>query len=158
VKTTTWWSRILLLLYCLTGTAMAVEQSSIQRARDWVATRDFHCTLTDGYQCIQVASAASAHPAAGMVIPAIYLPVWEICYRDFMAIKDLTPDRKELRHYRISFQETTDSYVLEFRGLLLPAIDADGQVNGVLPAVYGRSLRYVVNKNSRQITSRQYMK
>jgi len=134
------------------------EQTSIQRARAWVAAQEFRCTLSDGYRCIDVADNADTRPSAGVVIPAVYLPVWAQCYDDFMAIEDLTPAQKDLRHYRISFQETAKYYVVEFRGLLLPAIDADGRVNGVLPAVFGRSMRYLVDKVSRQISNRLYMK
>ncbi len=155
---TAWLSRILVLLLFSGGSVMAAEQASVQRARDWVAHQDFQCTLGDGYRCLEVAEKADTRPSAGVVIPAVYLPIWALCYRDFQAIEDLTSAQKELRHYRISFQETAEYYVVEFRGLLLPAVDPNGQISGVLPAVFGRSVRYLVDKSRLQISKRLYMK
>jgi len=156
--TMTWWPRILILLCFGIPVMVVAEQTSVQRARDWVVAQDFQCTLDDGYRCLEVAEKADTRPLAGTTIPAVYLSVWALCHRDFLTIEDLTPAQKELRHYRISFQETAKYYVVEFRGLLLPAVDSRGQVSGVLPAVFGRSIRYLVDKNSVQISSRLYMK
>jgi len=153
-----WLSQTLLLLSFSIPVMVSAEQNSIQRAREWVTAQDFTCTLGDGYRCLDVAEKADTRPSAGVVVPAIYLPIWALSYRDFQTLGELTEEQKALRHYRISFQETAEHYVIEFRGLLLPAVDTNGQVSGVLPAIYGLSVRYLIDKKSRKISSRQFMR
>jgi hypothetical protein len=137
--------------------AMASD-SAYERARAYVADLVPDCTWTDGYVCVApVQDDFLDREATARMVPGSILRAWDVCYRDFLAIDDLTEAQKDLRHYRIGFTEDDEHYIVLFSGLLLPYIDADGKPDGVVNAVFGRSVQYRVSKQDLVIRQRLYL-
>ena len=97
---------------------------------------------------------AAAHQR---MIPAVYLPAWQVCYEDFRSIPDLTDGQKDLKHYRIGFTHNDGEFVLLFQALLLPEM-VDGAPRGTIRATYGRSTKYWVDRRTLKIKKRLFMK
>jgi hypothetical protein len=95
--------------------------------------------------------------APARMVPGSILRAWDACYRDFLAIEDPTEAQKDLRHYRIGFTEDDEHYIVLFSGLLLPYIDQEGKPDGVVNAVFGRSVQYWVSKQDIVIRQRLYL-
>jgi hypothetical protein len=129
-----------------------------ERARAYVAELAPECTWTDGYACVAPAQDDFLdRDAPSRMVPGAFLRAWEACYRDFLAIADLTEAQKDLRHYRVGFTEDDDHYIVLFSGLLLPHIGPGGKPDGVINAVFGRSVQYWVSKHDLTIRQRQYL-
>ena len=137
--------------------AMASD-SAYERARAYVADLVPDCTWTDGYVCVAPAPDRFLdREATARMVPGSILRAWDTCYLDFLAIEDLTEAQKDLRHYRIGFTEDDEHYIVRFSGLLLPYIDAEGKPDGVVNAVFGRSVQYRVSKQDLVIRQRLYL-
>lgn len=147
------------LLAAFIHTAMASDttthEEAIRKALEYVRSLPLDCVLTDGYVCAE-ADDESGAPVGGEV-PGAWMRAWEVAYRDFLSIEDLTAEQKDLRHYRVSFAEDGENVVIELRGLLLPWIE-NGEPAGTLLAVFGRSTRYVVSRRELRIVSRHFLR
>ena len=148
-----------LSLSCLAGeTAMRIQPDALERSRDYVRNLDLSCTLTDGYACAPISEDRFLDADSWQrMVPAAYLPVWQLCYEDFRKLAELTAEQRDLRHYKIGFTENETQYVILFQGLLLPRIDDGGRPAGLVSAVFGRSVKYWVDKETLQIQKRAFL-
>lgn len=141
-------------------TAMATDTTThdeaLRKAIEYVRALPLDCVLTDGYVCAEPGEEPGAG-VAGEEVPGAWLRAWEVAYRDFLSIAELTSEQKDLRHYRVSFAVDGDNLVIELRGLLLPWIE-NGKPAGTLLAVFGRSTRYVVSRRDLRIVSRRFLR
>lgn len=142
----------------LSGLVMA-EQPEVTESIRWIENHAPDCTLDDGYVCTDVTEDDFLSRRPGRItIPGPYLAAWSVCYADFQSIPDLSAEQKRLRHYRISFSESKDAYIVLFSALLLPRINADGEPDGILSVSYGRSTKYWVDKKTGKISKRLFQK
>ena len=149
-------SGFMLVCLAVSGSSVAEEPDALTRKSiDHIFKHAQKCTLGDGYVCQTIEEveviANQAHMAR-----RVYLDVWTIAYTDFQAIEELTVEQKNLAHYKVGFAENDKSYVVIFSALLLPQIMPDGQPEGLLRSTFGKSMRYEIDKQSKQIISRKY--
>ena len=153
--------RILLLL-CISGgaaTAVTIEEHSLPASIEFVDRLDLDCTLTDGYVCADVEEDSFLMPDSWQkMVPAPYLRAWQIAYDDFRRIPGLTDAQKDLTHYKVGFTENESQYIVLLLGLALPYIDDNGNPNGIVNAVYGRSTKYWIDKKTNEIAKRLFYK
>lgn len=139
--------------------ALTFQEDSFKRSVDYVDGLDMDCTLTDGYRCAEVKEETYMDPdSLRTMMSAAYLQARQIAYDDFLNIPDLTEAQKDLKHYKVGFTESDDQYIVVILGLALPYIDDQGQVDGIVNAVYGRSMKYWIDKKTRQISKRVFFK
>lgn len=137
---------------------MVIQDDALQRSLDYVRDLTKDCTLTDGYECKEVAEDDFLRPGSWeKMIPARYLAAWEVCHQDFRQLSELTEEQRELRHYKVGFTENDTAYVILLQGLQLPYIDENGKRNGIVSAVFGRSVKYWVDKQSLTIAQRKFL-
>ena len=155
--------RLIFIAVLVLGTAVAGEHSvvvrddSLERSREFVRNLELDCTLTDGYQCAEVTEDDFLNPDSWKkMVPAPYLAAWQSCYDDFRRIPDLSAEQKELRHYKVGFTENQTAYIVLFQGLQLPFVDEEGQPTGIAGAVFGRSVKYWVDKKTLKIIKRMF--
>lgn len=135
------------------------DREAMDRSLDFVRQVDLRCTLTDGYQCADIEEDKFLTPQSWQRLqPGIYLAVWPVVYEDFLSLADLSAEQKDLRHYKIGFTEDEDHYIVAILGLALPLIDQQGNPVGVSNVVFGRSVKYWVDKRSRQIVKKLFYK
>lgn len=152
---------LLLTLMISSGLAseITVHKDSLQRSIDYINQLDVGCTLTDGYVCADVEEDSFMQPESWQrMTPAAYMQAWQIAYEDFQQISDLTQEQKNLRHYKVGFTENDAQYIIVLLGLALPFIDEQGKPDGIVNAVFGRSTKYWIDKDSKQIVKRLFYK
>lgn len=152
---------LLLTLMISSGLAseITVHKDSLQRSIDYINQLDVGCTLTDGYVCADVEEDSFMQPESWQrMTPAAYMQAWQIAYEDFQQISDLTQEQKNLRHYKVGFTENDAQYIIVLLGLALPYIDKQGKPDGIVNAVFGRSTKYWIDKDSKQIVKRLFYK
>ncbi len=116
------------------------------------------CGLDDGYQCLDILEDNFALPNKHRVlIPGNHLKVWLISWQDFQSIDDMDAEQKNLKHYKLSFTENRNQYIVLYQALLLPHIE-DGQAVGVSRDILGRSTQYWINKKNLAIDKRLFYK
>ncbi|RTZ58242.1 MAG: hypothetical protein DSZ32_02550 [Gammaproteobacteria bacterium] len=148
-----------LILLLITPFSVMAEQADVRAAKDWVDSHAPDCTLTDGYVCGEfIEDDFVTRHDSRLSVPGNYLLAWETAWRDFRQLPDLDEKRKALKHYRIGFTENADEYIVLFDALLLPAIDDNGQPNGILTVTYGRSTKYWIDRKTLRINKRLYLK
>lgn len=130
------------------------HDSTLKKSMDYVLTLQDGCVRTDGYKCVDESAVAALGSVA---LPGNYLKAWSVCYDNFLKIEDLTEDQKQLHHYNVRITEDKERYVVEFLGLLLPYID-QGDPASIITAVFGRSMKYWVQKDTFQISKRLFYK
>lgn len=140
---------------CSAAGAAVTHAELLRQSIGYVRGLDDRCTYTDGYACAEPPAPLASRAQLERMVPAVYLRAWAVAYDDFRNLADLTPEQKDLKHYRIGFSEDGDQYVVLFRGLLLPEI-VDGRPRGVLRAVFGRSTEYWIDKGTLKISKRLY--
>ena len=147
----------LLVLFC--NQCYGVEvQESVKQSIDYVRNMQVECTLDHGYRCIEVQEDDFLGVDADRnMVPGPYLKAWNVCYEDFQSIPELTPEQKELWHYKIGFTENETHFIVLFQGLLLPEI-VDGKPAGTIRATFGLSTKYWVDKNTLRISKRLFLK
>lgn len=150
---------IILAAACL-GSVLAVTHaqetdSEAQQSLKLIENAPTDCILGDGYVCDPV-SEMSLTLEQKRLVPAHYLEIWPIVYVDFKAMDELSEAQKEFKHYRIGFAEDAQHYIVMFRALLLPGAGDATESTGLVNATFGKSMRYLVDKKTLQIVSRQY--
>ncbi|MDA9982401.1 hypothetical protein N9H39_06620 [Gammaproteobacteria bacterium] len=141
------------------ATEIKIQQHSMQRSIDYVRDLDLDCTLTDGYVCANTEEDDFMRPESWQrMIPAVYMRAWQIAYEDFRQIADLSAEQKDLKHYKIGFTENDTQYIVVLLGLALPYIDEQGEPQGITSAVFGRSVKYWIDKKTNQIAKRLFYK
>ncbi len=137
---------------------MANESNPYQSSINFVENIDEQCTLTDGYVCLEVKTDDfSGNNPKQIVVPGVYMPAFIAAYEHFTNLKDLSNKQKNLKHYRIRFTEDSESYILQFGGLLLPRVK-HGKPEGVILAVYGRTTKYWIDKKTFKVTKYLFAK
>ena len=137
---------------------MIIQSDTLQRSKDYVRGLSLDCTLTDGYECAKIEEDQFLRPESWRkMIPALYLPAWQACYEDFLQIPELTEEQRDLRHYKVGFTENERTYIILLQGLQLPYVDENGQRKGVVGAVFGRSVKYWVDKRTLRIVQRLFL-
>ena len=138
---------------------MAQSTDSEQRSRDYVSNLADDCVRTDGYACVETEESDFLSVVAERaMLPGHYLEAWSRSYADFQALEELDAEQKHLKHYRIGFTEDDAHYIVLFRGLLLPRIDAEGNVDGVLRVSIGMTTKYWVDKKTFAIAKRVFLR
>ena len=89
-----------------------------------------------------------------IVVDGTYLAAWNVCYKEFIQIEDLTEDEKELKHYSIEFSEDRDSYII----YLIPNLLSDNQIKKMNRIAIGRETKYWVDKATLRIRKRSFFK
>ena len=137
---------------------MAGQDKSTADAKAYVDQLPANCSYDHGYLCpdIEEDNFLSVDSQAAM-IPARYLSAWQLAYRDFLAIEELSDQQKDLKHYRIGFTENETDIVILFQALLLPEVD-NGKMTGVLRSTYGQSMKYWLRKDGDEIRDRKYLR
>lgn len=150
---------IFALVVSLTLSAAGINaqenDATTQRALAYIETAPTDCALGDGYVCAPV-SEMSLTLEQSKLIPAEYLEVWPAVYLDFKAMDELSEAQKQFKHYKIGFAEDEQHFIVMFRALLLPDVSATGETTGLLPTSFGKSLRYLIDKSTMLIVSRQF--
>lgn len=150
---------ITFMAYGALASELTVEKDALQRSIDYVNQLDIDCTLTDGYMCADVEEDDFMRPESWQrMIPARYMQVWQVAYEDFRQISDLTQEQKNLQHYKLGFTENETQYIVVLLGLALPYVDEQGQPDGIVNAVFGRSTKYWIDKKSNEIVKRLFYK
>lgn len=138
---------------------LTIKADTSQRSRNFVLDLHLDCTLTDGYACAGVEEDDFLSPGSMQrMIPAVYLNAWSAAYENFRELQDLTQEQKNLRHYKVGFTENDDQYVIVLLGLAMPYVDENGRPQGLTRTVFGRSVKYWVDKESNQIVKRLFFK
>ena len=138
---------------------MAQSTESEQRSRDYVSYLADDCVRTDGYACVTSEESDFLSVAADQaMLPGHYLEAWSRSYEDFQTLPELDAEQKHMKHYRIGFTEDDAHYIVLFRALLLPAIDAEGNVNGLLRVSIGMTTKYWVDKKTFAIAKRLFLR
>lgn len=133
-------------------------QDSVKRSMEYVSGLDGQCVYDDGYRCMTVSEDDFIHPDPHRSwIPGPYLEAWSVSYTDFRAIQEMSPEQKQLKHYKIGFTENDTQYIVLYRGLLLPRIE-DGKVVGIMRATFGLSTKYWINKRTLEIDKRLFLR
>ena len=133
-------------------------QESVQKSLDYVRSLETQCTWDHGYRCIQIEEDDFLGTAADQrMVPGPYVAAWQVCYADFNNMSELTPEQKQLRHYKIGLTENDTHFIVLFQGLLLPQI-VDGKPVGTIRATFGLSTKYWVEKSSMKISKRLFLK
>ncbi len=138
---------------------MAQSTDSEQRSRDYVSNLADDCVRTDGYACVASEESDFLSVAAEQaMLPGNYLEAWSRSYVDFQTLEELNAEQKRLKHYRIGFTEDEANYIVLFRALLLPRVDAQGIVDGVLRVSIGMTTKYWVDKKTFAIAKRLFLR
>jgi len=138
---------------------VAQSTESEQRSRDYVSKLADDCVRTDGYACVETDESDFLSVAAEQaMLPGYYLEAWSRSYSDFQGLMELDAEQKKLKHYRIGFTEDDGHYIVLFRALLLPRVDADGNVDGVLRVSIGMTTKYWVDKKTFAIAKRLFLR
>ena len=136
---------------------MAQQTDSVRRSLDYVNQLSDDCARTDGYECIKATETDFlSADSDGALIPGRYFEAWSVSYQDFRSLTELTEEQKQLKHYKIGFTENADQYIVLFRGLLLPRITEEGNLDGVLRVTFGRTTKYWIDKKDFAITKRLF--
>lgn len=147
---------IVLVFFC--AACGAQMQDSVKQSIEYVAGLESDCILDHGYRCAETAEDDFLNTEAlQRMVPAVYMPAWQVCYEDFLAISDLGAAQKELKHYKIGFTHNDDEIIVLLQALLLPEM-VDGAPQGVIRATFGRSTKYWVDRKSLAINKRLFMK
>ena len=144
------------LLLLTTETSFAqTPDAATTRALDYVGNLNIECTLGDGYQCEPV-SEMQLTVEPQRLVPAEHLEIWPLVYVDFKSMDELSEAQKQFKHYKIGFGEDAQNYIVILSALLLPEVNEAGETTGLLRSTLGKSMRYLIDKTSMQIVSRQY--
>lgn len=148
----------LTLVACGAGQITVAEDGSIEQARDYVRTLADDCVYDDGYRC-QPGDGGRFESVLSeqRMVPASYLRVWPQAYAAFLKLEELSDEQKQLRHYKIGFDEDEQHIIVLFRGLLLPLIE-HGEASGVMRASFGLSTQIWVDKNSLKVMQYKFLR
>jgi hypothetical protein len=138
---------------------LTIQADSSQKSIDFVRNQELTCTLTDGYVCMNSEEDNFLEPDSWQrMIPAVYMRAWQTAYDDFHKIPGLSEEQKDLKHYKIGFTENDKNYIIVFLGLVMPYVNDHGEPMGITSTVFGRSVKYRIDKDSNQIVNRLFYK
>jgi len=83
-----------------------------------------------------------------------YLKAWNVAYKDFLTIKDLSISQKNLKHYKIHFKIEEQYYIVFFYGKLMN----ESNMQKYHRMIYGREIKYIINKKDFSIVDRVFFK
>ena len=89
-----------------------------------------------------------------IAIDGNYLKVWNVVYKDFLTIKDLSISQKDLKHYKIHFKVEEKYYIILFHGKLMN----EANIQKYHRMIYGREMKYIINKKDFSIIDRVFFK
>jgi hypothetical protein len=135
------------------------EQDTVKQAIQYVTSLDDSCAYQHGYRCENIEeNTFSNNKGLSQMLPASYLEAWPIALSDFKKIDDLSNEQKKLKHYRIGFTEDKEHYIIYFSAFLLPQLDENKQVVGIMRVSLGRSCKYWIDKKTLGIQKRLFFK
>ena len=111
------------------------------------------CAMDHGYRCKPAENDdfLSSESQAKMV-SGNFLKAWESSWQHFLSLDDLTPEQKQIKHYKFGFTESDQNYIVLFQALLLPHV-ADGEPLQVSSATLGRTIRFEIDKSSFEVVN-----
>ena len=152
--------KLILLACCIFFTAMANKPvASRELLENYVKTIVPACTLSDGYQCLDVEEDDFlSRESLDQLTPGQYLLAFKVAYEAFSELPELTIEQRHLKHYRIGFTESADSYIILFMPLLLPQNVENNKPVGYGTATFGKTVKFWVDKQSNQVTKHLFYK
>lgn len=148
-----------LMIPVVVHSELTIQADSSQKSIDFVRNQELTCTLTDGYVCKSSEEDDFLEPDSWQrMVPAVYMRAWQTAYDDFQKIPDLSEGQKDLKHYKIGFTENDKYYIIVFLGLAMPYLNDNGEPTGFTSTVFGRSVKYRIDKDSIQIVKRLFYK
>ena len=141
-------------------TAMATNTSNLrEKLEEFARTVIPSCTMTDGYQCVEVMEDDFlSEESIARLTPGPYLVAFNAAYKAFSELAELSIEQRHLKHYRIGFTESDDSYIILFMPLLLPQDIENNQPVGYATASFGKTIKFWIDKNSNQVTKHLFYK
>lgn len=152
--------KLILLCCCIIFTAMANKPASSREVlENYVKTIIPGCTLSDGYQCLDVEEDDFlSRESLDRLTPGQYLMAFKVAYDAFSELPELTIEQRHLKHYRIGFSESADSYIVLFMPLLLPQYIENDEPVGYSTATFGKTVKFWVDKQSSRVTKHLFYK
>ena len=152
--------KLILLISCVFISAMATKPAaSREDLEDFVKTIIPTCTMGDGYHCIEVTEDDFLNPESlDKLTPGQYLLAFTAAHQVFSDLPELSIEQRHLKHYRIGFTESADSFIVLFMPLLLPERIEDNMPVGFATATFGKTVKFWVDKKSNQVTKHLFYK
>ncbi len=152
--------KLIVLTSCFLMTAMATKPvSSREMLDEYAKTVIPTCTLGDGYRCLDIKEDDFiSRESLQRLTPGQYLLAFKVAYEAFSKLPELTVEQRHLKHYRIGFTESPDSYIILFMPLLLPERIENDKPVGYATATFGKTVKFWIDKRSNQVSKHLYFK
>lgn len=151
---------LILLTWCICLTAMA-DKSVVSRdiLEDYAKSMIPGCTLADGYHCRDVIEDDFlSQESLDLLTPGQYLLAFNAAYEAFSELPELTIEQRHLKHYRIGFTQSSDSFIVLFMPLLLPERIENNKPVGYATATFGKTVKFWVDKKTNQVSKHLFYK
>ena len=129
-----------------------MAQDNTETIINYAQTQVTQCTLKDGYVCEDITEDDFlSRESLDRLVPAVYLPIWQVAYEAFKNIEHLSSQQKQLKHYRIGVTESDEAYIVLFSALLLPQKIVENTPQGVTNITFGQSTKFWIDKSSLEV-------
>ena len=126
---------------------------------DFIKTLIPTCTVGDGYQCLEIEEDDFLNPESlDKLTPGQYLLAFNAAYAAFSELAELSIEQRHLKHYRIGFTESADSFIILFMPLLLPQNIENNKPVGFSTATFGKTVKFWVDKRTYKVSKHLFYK